>query len=85
MHPFSDADVRELLGALRDFDVDLIAEELRAVDRLGGRLQRYAEFLSGLDATLLEPRDPRRHLEPAWNARQIQRPLGSFSNRYGYA
>lgn len=45
MHPYSEPEVLALLSALRDFDVDFIAEELRAVDRLGARLQRYADFL----------------------------------------
>lgn len=45
VHPFTEADISALLIALRDFDIDLIAEELRAVNRLGRRLQRYAEFL----------------------------------------
>lgn len=44
-YPFSDADVYTLLDSLRDFDIDLIAKELRAVSQLGGRLRRYAEFL----------------------------------------
>ncbi len=46
VHPYTDADVRALLDALRDFDIELIAAELRAVNRIGGRLQRYAEFLA---------------------------------------
>lgn len=42
---FTEADIRALLIALRDFDVGLIAEELHTVNRLGTRLQRYADFL----------------------------------------
>lgn len=46
IHPYTDEDVHALLGALRDFDLELLAEELHAVNRIGGRLQRYAEFLA---------------------------------------
>lgn len=45
-HLFDDADVEALLAALRDFDVELLADELRALNRLGRRLWRYAEFAS---------------------------------------
>jgi hypothetical protein len=44
-HSFDDADVRALLEALRDFEVEVLADELRAVNRLAGRLQRYAQFV----------------------------------------
>jgi hypothetical protein len=53
-YPFSDADIRELLAALRDFDIELLADELRAVNRLGGRLQRYAQFACAYPKQALE-------------------------------
>lgn len=46
IHPYTDGDVRTLLGALRDFNLELLGEELLIVNRIGGRLQRYAEFFA---------------------------------------
>jgi hypothetical protein len=45
VYPYTKNDVRELLGELREFDVDVVAQELRILRDLNKRLESYADFL----------------------------------------